>query len=75
MSRGAADAEVVQDLSDVPVEEVDLDVARQNLDRLARRFLGLSGSEFLTKRDGGQLDDFRSKPGFSRVDAIASLMD
>lgn len=75
MSSGSVQAEVMQDLGDVPVEEVNLDVARQNLDRLAQRFLGLSGSEFLARRDGGQLDELRGKPGFSRVDAVASLMD
>lgn len=59
----------------VSVGEVDEAVARRNLDRLARRFLGMSGADFLTRRKLGSLDDAEHRPGFTRVLAVATLLD
>jgi len=39
---------------DVSVEEVDLAEVERNVDKLARRFLGMSGSDFMTYRANGK---------------------
>lgn len=55
--------------------EVDELTARSNLDRLARRFLDMSGEDFLRLRRQGSLDPAERHPGFTRVLAVANLID
>lgn len=59
----------------VAVGEVEESVALDNLDMLARRFLSMSGSEFLRRRAEGTLEDLERWPGFTRVLAVATLLD
>lgn len=59
----------------VAVEEVNEDAALDNLDKLARRFLSMSGQEFLRLRAEGNLDSVEHDPGFTRVLAVATLLD
>lgn len=59
----------------VTVGEVDEVAARANLDSLARRFLGISGEEFLRRRSAGTFGDLDRHPGFTRVMAVATLLD
>ncbi|MGH3612599.1 MAG: hypothetical protein ACRDRK_08375 [Pseudonocardia sp.] len=59
----------------VSVSEVDEVAARDNLDMLAKRFLSLSGDEFLRRRRAGALDDVEHRPGYTRVLAVATLLD
>lgn len=55
--------------------EVELSAVRANLDSLARRFLGMSGEEFLSLRSQGSFEDAEQQPGFTRVLAVATLLD
>lgn len=59
----------------VTVGEVDTVAARSNLDDLAQRFLGVSGEEFLRCRAAGDFGDLDRHPGFTRVKAVATLLD
>lgn len=70
----STETDIEHDVGGVCVEEVDLHVARENLDALAQRFLGLSGAEFLAKRASGDLDELRGLPAHSRVEAVAGLL-
>lgn len=62
-------------MTGVAVGEVEERVALENLDRLARRFLSISGSEFLRRRAEGALSSVEHEPGFTRVLAVATLLD
>jgi len=59
----------------VAVGEVEESVALDNLDMLARQFLSMSGSEFLRRRAEGTLEGLERWPGFTRVLAVATLLD
>lgn len=67
--------EVVEDDTEVSVGDVDQTAARANLDSLARRFLGMSGEEFLNRRQQEAFGEIEEQPGFSRVLAVATLID
>lgn len=67
--------EVVEGNTGVSVGDVDESAVRTNLDRLARRFLGMSGEEFLTLHKQGSLGEAEEQPGFTRVFAVATLLD
>lgn len=67
--------EVVEDDAEVSVGEVDQTAARANLDSLARRFLGMSGEEFLSLHKQGTFGEVEEQPGFTRVLAVATLID
>ncbi|MGH4014813.1 MAG: hypothetical protein ACRDSL_12995 [Pseudonocardiaceae bacterium] len=67
--------EVVEGNTGVSVGDVDESAVRANLDRLARRFLGLTGEEFLSLRKRDAFGEAEDKPGFSRVLAVATLLD
>jgi hypothetical protein len=59
----------------VTVGEVDEAAALANLDSLARRFLGISGEEFLRRREDGSLGELEYRSGFTHVMAVATLLD
>ena len=59
----------------VTVGDVDVAVARANLDKLAKRFLSISGAEFLKRRKNRELGEVERLPGFTRVLAVATLLD
>jgi hypothetical protein len=59
----------------VTVGEVDEAAALANLDMLARRFLGITGAEFLRRRAEGSLGDLERQVGFGRVMSVATLLD
>lgn len=59
----------------VSVAEADSEAVRRNLDALARRFLKMSGEEFLTRRRDGSLDDLEDSAAVSRVLSVATLLD
>lgn len=67
--------EVVEDNTGVSVGDVDESAVRANLDRLARRFLGMSGEEFLSLYRQGSFGETGEQPGFTRVLAVATLLD
>ena len=67
--------EVAEGGTGVSVGEVDESTARGNLDRLARRFLGMSGEDFLRLRTQGSFGPAEQQPGFTRVLAVATLLD
>ena len=67
--------DVGEESTGVSVGTVDEAAVRANLDRLARRFLGMSGDDFLSLRKQGSLDDAEHRPGFTRVLAVATLLD
>jgi hypothetical protein len=60
---------------EVTTGEVNEAQARKNLDRLARTFLGISGADFMRRRAAGELGALRHRPGFTRVMAVATLLD
>ncbi len=62
-------------MTGVTVGEVEERAALGNLDALARRFLSISGPEFLRLRAEGSLNAVEQKPGFTRVLAVATLLD
>lgn len=59
----------------VSVHDVDQREVRANLDRLARRFLGVTGDQFLKLRQQGSFGTVEERPGFTRVLAVATLLD
>jgi hypothetical protein len=59
----------------VSVGEVDENAARANLDALAKRFLSMDGEEFLRRRRDDALQGLEHRPGFTRVLAVATLLD
>lgn len=59
----------------VSVEETDPEAVRRNLDTLARRFLRMSGEEFLERRANGSLDEIEDSAAVSRVLSVATLLD
>lgn len=67
--------EVAEGSTGVSVGEVDESAARSNLDRLARRHLGMSGEDFLRLRREGSFGPAEKQPGFARVLAVAMLLD
>lgn len=60
---------------DVSVEEVDRAEVEENVDKLARRFLNMSGSEFLQLRENGGVDDLGDSAAVARVLSAATLLD
>ncbi|MGQ0779102.1 MAG: hypothetical protein ACT4NY_32590 [Pseudonocardiales bacterium] len=67
--------EAIEDDTEVSVGEVDQTAARANLDSLARRFLDMSGEEFLSLRERKAFGEVQEQPGFTRVLAVATLID
>ncbi|MCA1672926.1 MAG: hypothetical protein LC799_12270 [Actinobacteria bacterium] len=67
--------EVVEGDTEVSVGEVDESAVRANLDSLARRFLGMTGEQFLSLRRQGSFGEVEHQAGFSRVLAVATLLD
>ncbi|MBI4491419.1 MAG: hypothetical protein HY690_01325 [Chloroflexi bacterium] len=49
------------------VHELTADEARALLDRQARRYLGMSGSEFVRRWDAGEFDGNPDRPEVMRV--------
>jgi hypothetical protein len=66
---------IAEQKTGVTVGEVDEATARRNLDNLAQRFLLMSGQDFMQRVREGRLDDIEGCPGFSRVLAVATLLD
>ncbi len=62
-------------LGDVSIEDVDREAVLRNVDMLARRFLHMSGPEFLQCKERGALDELGDTPGVVRVLSAASLLD
>lgn len=60
---------------DVSVEEVDRVEVEQNVDKLARRFLKMSGHDFLLCRKNGKVDALGDSAAVARVLSAASLLD
>lgn len=60
--------------TDVTVEDADARLVQDNLDLLAHRFLDVSGEHFLRLRETGDLGTLIDRPGFGRVNAVASLL-
>lgn len=67
--------EVAEGNTGVSVGDVNESAARANLDSLARRFLGMTGEEFLSLRKQGSFGEVEDQPGFTRVLAVATLLD
>ncbi len=59
----------------VSVEEVDREEVARNVDVLSRRFLKLSGREFLACRREGALGETEDTAAVSRVLSVATLLD
>ncbi|RZU32699.1 hypothetical protein [Blastococcus saxobsidens] len=59
----------------VSVKEVDREAVMRNVDRLARRFLKISGAEFLRRKQHGELDSFGDSAKLQRVLSAATLLD
>ena len=53
-----------------PVREATLEEGRTLLDRRARRYLGISGEEFLRRYEAGEYDADPDAPGLQNVVAL-----
>jgi hypothetical protein len=60
---------------DVSVEEVDRAQVERNVDMLARRFLKMSGEEFLLCRKNGEVEGLGDSAAVARVLSAATLLD
>jgi len=60
----------------VSVQTVDdRDALMRNVDALARRFLKMSGREFLLRKQHGALDQLGDSAAVTRVLSVATLLD
>jgi hypothetical protein len=59
----------------VSVEPVDRDALLRNVDALARRFLKMSGREFLLRKQHQALDQLGDSAAVTRVLSVATLLD
>jgi hypothetical protein len=60
---------------DVSVEEIDHAEVKRNIDILARRFLGMTGDEFLACRADGRIEELGDSAAVARVLSVATLLD
>lgn len=65
----------VPDCEGVSVESVDRVAAERNVDMLARRFLKISGAEFLRRKKRGELEALGDSAKLQRVLSAATLLD
>lgn len=70
MTRSAAPAH-----DGVSAEDVDRREVERNLDTLARRYLSMSGEEFLNRRQRGELEALGDSASLHRVLSAATLLD
>ena len=59
----------------VSVEDADELEVRRTVDNLARRYLGMTGDDFLALRAAGRADELGDSPATLRVLSAASLLD
>lgn len=59
--------------ADIDVHEMSPEEARDVLDGMARRYLGMSGDEFIRALDAGEIIPSRDRPEVMRVAMLAQL--
>lgn len=59
----------------VSVEDADELMVRQTVDDLARRYLSMTGDDFLALRAAGRVEELGDSPATLRVLSAASLLD
>ena len=70
MTRSAAPAH-----GGVTVEDIDRHEVERNVDLLARRYLRMSGEDFMQRKQRGELEGMGDSAGLHRVLSAATLLD